>query len=916
MLLASSTFSLFESRIASHAREEDEGERGGAASEAGELAASPVATDTDVFQDGAGGVPQTAAAITSWQATGGLANIGGVAGDPQIAVSATSVVVTARDAIAFYDKSGELLVDPPISIRSFFAPLNLTNVSGTFDARAIFDPYRKRFVVGALVIPVNITINGMSVANNEAIGDRFALAISKTENPLDGWWLYWTPARLSTDAGNVLGDYPTLGVDASNIYTTHIGLTKTLNADGTLRRDNINAFLQALPAAALIDGPPAAGASALACSGFEDPDNGATLVVQAVMHHSASPSVAFFAQTGDCNGVNANTFFVWGMDDPPGLAGKLAANMVPTFDRAAVPVDRGLPCPGDANQPGAITTLWMGSALGNSVLKSVFRDGVMHAVSMGQNDWFGSGTQKPSIRYLTLDVASFPTVPPALTDRLFGGRAPDDAATDTVSYGWPTVEVNANGDAIVMYDRSGDVATTIFPEVRFSSVPAGETSLRASRLLKAGESAYLLSPPPDNRLGWSDLGGMSVDPYDGVAIWMAQQYGCTSSASGPSCPSVAADGTANNYTIWVGKAFGQQHPDFLVDGAVTAAPNPAAPGQTVAVSATIRNQGDGAATGGPEVAVFLVADPPNGTADVPLASTTLASIGAGERVAVTISGAVPMGTPTGFYRVKVVIDPNNAFAEYSETNNVAFGETNLRVEPGPPAVLTLAPASATNVVDTSHTVTATVTDAFGNAVPGIVVRFAVGGVNVGAAEPGSGSAVTGAGGAAAFSYVGRLAGNDVITAFADTNNDGVRQADPAAHEPQATASKTWLVPPSTPGKITGGGAIVDAASAEASFNLNPDKKDASSPLKGRVSYESGGAAARAVESTVLTALVVSGSSGTVFGTATINGSGAFSFRVDVVDMGEPGRSDTFRIRTSDGYDSAASPLIRGNIQVH
>ena len=48
---------------------------------------------------------------------------------------------------------------------------------------------------------------------------------------------------------------------------------------------------------------------------------------------------------------------------------------------------------------------------------------------------------------------------------------------------------------------------------------------------------------------------------------------------------------------------------------------------------------------------------------------------------------------------------------------------------GAPAVLTLIPPAATNQVGTSHTVTATVTDAAGQPVPNTVVRFTVTGAH-------------------------------------------------------------------------------------------------------------------------------------------------------------------------------------------
>ncbi len=55
---------------------------------------------------------------------------------------------------------------------------------------------------------------------------------------------------------------------------------------------------------------------------------------------------------------------------------------------------------------------------------------------------------------------------------------------------------------------------------------------------------------------------------------------------------------------------------------------------------------------------------------------------------------------------------------------------------------------------------------------------------------------------------------------------------------------------------------------------------------------------------------------TIFGTATIDGSGTFVFRIDVTDLGEPGRNDTYGIILSNGYASGQKPLQPGNVQIH
>jgi hypothetical protein len=234
---------------------------------------------------------------------------------------------------------------------------------------------------------------------------------------------------------------------------------------------------------------------------------------------------------------------------------------------------------------------------------------------------------------------------------------------------------------------------------------------------------------------------------------------------------------------------------------------------------------------------------------------------------------------------------------------------NVTVTPGNPASLTLAPKTATNVVDAQHCVTATVKDAFGNVTPNITVRFSVSGsVNT------SGSSATDASGQAQFCYTGPpLPGADTVKAFADTNSNTTQDTG----EPSDTASKTWVLPRSTAGcKVTNGGRITTSGGDKATFGGNA-KADG---LQGEEEYQDHGpASGMNVHSIVIQAVVcnAAGTTASIFGTATIGGSGSFDFRIDVADNGEPGRSDTYRMRLSNGYDSGVQTLAKGgNIQIH
>jgi hypothetical protein len=244
-------------------------------------------------------------------------------------------------------------------------------------------------------------------------------------------------------------------------------------------------------------------------------------------------------------------------------------------------------------------------------------------------------------------------------------------------------------------------------------------------------------------------------------------------------------------------------------------------------------------------------------------------------------------------------------------------DNSFRTGIGDPASLTLAPAAATNVVGTQHCVTATVSDAFGNRTPGITVRFSVPTTAATHASPSSGSATTDANGQATFCYSASLPGQDVIRAFADTDGDNAKDAD----EPEGVAAKTWTPPPSTQFcevKITNGGWIIADNGDRSNFGGNA-KVDASATPGGQEEYQDQGPSQRLnAHSTRITAITCSSdrSMATIFGEATIDGSGTYAFRIDLSDLGSPGTADTYGILLSNGYNSGVHSLMGGNVTIH
>jgi hypothetical protein len=264
--------------------------------------------------------------------------------------------------------------------------------------------------------------------------------------------------------------------------------------------------------------------------------------------------------------------------------------------------------------------------------------------------------------------------------------------------------------------------------------------------------------------------------------------------------------------------------------------------------------------------------------------------------------------------------------------------------------LALAPATASNVVGSSHTVTATVTttDPDGHPSPGpdVAVEFDVTNgpntgqtshpVNSGTCSPSD--CTTDASGRVTWTYTSNgTPGTDTIRAcFPERPLTVHRTGD----DPRtcATVSKTWG---SSTGKVTGGGQIqgdplfaVDGAllsvpalvpslagsGSQASFGF---VVQSSGTPKGNLEFQDKPANVRIKAVSIDELFITSGTCGAnshaeFSGTAEVTrptGTATEDFTVEVDDCDEPGTTDTFGI-TTDTYSNGPSTLIGGNIQIH
>ena len=121
-------------------------------------------------------------------------------------------------------------------------------------------------------------------------------------------------------------------------------------------------------------------------------------------------------------------------------------------------------------------------------------------------------------------------------------------------------------------------------------------------------------------------------------------------------------------------------------------------------------------------------------------------------------------------------------------------------------------------------------------------------------------------------------------------------------------------PPSCPDFVTGGGWIIGTPSgAKGNFAVAGGFKNGA--LWGHLSYLDHGGGPKVKGTGVTGYTVVDDVTRHISGTAEIDGQPGFTYDAEVVDAGEPGRSDHFALKLSNGY-GASGNLEGGNIQLH
>ena len=205
---------------------------------------------------------------------------------------------------------------------------------------------------------------------------------------------------------------------------------------------------------------------------------------------------------------------------------------------------------------------------------------------------------------------------------------------------------------VLVYNRTGKDCD---PEIRFSTWMNSESDIRPSRLLKAGEQPYALSwVPATQSLPWADTGGISVDPYDDVAVWFAHAYADSHTKDG-------------NYAVWVGKVFGHRYPWIKVRINIVDGPRPLQPGDPVEFELSIENGGDGDSPATRAHVALVVREEPAER----LLSLRVPPIRPAAVVTLPLSVLLPAHLKSGAHQLEAIVDPSRQIRQYSKVENIS-----------------------------------------------------------------------------------------------------------------------------------------------------------------------------------------------------------------------------------------------------
>jgi len=380
------------------------------------------------------------------------------------AVGPSHLLVTLNSEVRVSSRTGAPLV-PDRTLNGFWGPV-LAGGGGTFDPRAVYDPYANRWIM-------------VSCDDAQASTSALLLAVSQSGDPTGTWNGY----RFDVDASNTRwADYPSVGFNAKWVVVQFNLFTFA----GSFVRSEIYVFDRI-----------ALYAGTISARGFSD-----------TLGFTQVPALTYDMTQNDLYLLEAY------IPSLPQLqlrkiSGALGSEAITTV---------GFPLAGSWNfqpptadhapQLGATEKIATNDA---RIQNLVFRNGTLWA----SHTVFFTTPDRASVQWWQLDPANAGVLQNGLVD---------DSNGDNF-YAFPSIAVNKFGDAFLGFScfAATRFASACYAFRRSTDAPG---TFQDVATLKQGEAKYYKTySGTENR--WGDYSATQVDPFNDVGFWTIQEYAMT-----------------------------------------------------------------------------------------------------------------------------------------------------------------------------------------------------------------------------------------------------------------------------------------------------------------------------------------------------------------------------------------------------
>jgi hypothetical protein len=387
--------------------------------------------------------------------------------DTQGAVGPNQLMVTLNSQVSVQTRAGSTV--GTTSLNSFWASLGHSSI---FDPRVLYDRYSDRWIF-------------VSLADYRSTTSAVLVSASQTNDPNGSWKLY----GIGVDAsGQNFADYPIIGLNKDWIVVT-------VNVYRISDKGFVTANVYILNKANLYAG-----------------GSGAFTLLQDASGNSMAPAVTFDNTSStvylveNWNGSLSGSGYLR-ISTITGPVGSEVLNSGVAFPATANPWSDSPP--GDGNfAPQLGSTQKINN--GDSVIQNVvYRNGSLWCA---QTVFLPAGSPtRSAIQWWQLSTGG------SIQQR---GRIDD--LNGALFYGFPSIAVNQNNDALIGYSRfsSSQYASANYS---FRSASDAPNALRDEVVLKVGEAPYYKTSG-STRNKWGDLSSSLVDPANDADFWTVEEY--------------------------------------------------------------------------------------------------------------------------------------------------------------------------------------------------------------------------------------------------------------------------------------------------------------------------------------------------------------------------------------------------------